>query len=202
MHTPWETERLLMCPLTPDDLDRLTELDADPAVMRYLNGGRPTPRETLRTQDLPRMLRRHPGLGAGPGTVGYWAARERATREFLGWFEFRPLWEAEPYEVELGYRLRRAVWGRGYATEGARALLRRGFTELGVRRVTAHTMTVNTASRRVMEKAGLRFVRTSFGDWPDPIEGSEQGDVEYAMTRAEWEAREARERRRAGLRNG
>jgi RimJ/RimL family protein N-acetyltransferase len=56
--------------------------------------------------------------------------------------------------VELGYRLRRQAWGRGYATEGSRALIRNGFTELGVRRVFATTMAVNLGSRRVLEKAG------------------------------------------------
>ena len=52
--------------------------------------------------------------------------------------------------------------------------------------VRTETMTVNTASRRVMEKAGLRHVRTFFADWPDKIPGDELGDVEYAITRAEW----------------
>jgi RimJ/RimL family protein N-acetyltransferase len=66
-------------------------------------------------------------------------------------------------------------------------LIRKGFTELGVRRVVASTMTANLASRRVMEKSGLRFVKTFHRDWPDVIEGSEEGDVEYALTKAEWE---------------
>ncbi len=48
-------------------------------------------------------------------------------------------------------------------------------------------MTVNTASRRVMEKAGLKFVRTFFAGWPDKIDGDENGDVEYALTRREWQ---------------
>ncbi|WP_206061324.1 GNAT family N-acetyltransferase [Nonomuraea basaltis] len=52
----------------------------------------------------------------------------------------------------------------------------------------ARTMTVNAGSRRVMEKCGLRFVRTFFEDWPHPIEGSDQGDVEYELLRAGWEA--------------
>jgi RimJ/RimL family protein N-acetyltransferase len=65
--------------------------------------------------------------------------------------------------------------------------VRWGFNQPGVQRVMAHTMTVNVASRRVMEKAGLRYVRTFFEEWPESIEGSEQGDVEYALTRDEWE---------------
>jgi RimJ/RimL family protein N-acetyltransferase len=49
-------------------------------------------------------------------------------------------------------------------------------------------MVVNVASRRVMEKAGMRLVRTFTQDWPYPIPGDEHGDVEYAVTRAEWVA--------------
>lgn len=52
-------------------------------------------------------------------------------------------------------------------------------------------MAVNAASRRVMEKAGLRLVRAFHQDWPDPIEGGEHGEVEYALTRTGWERREA-----------
>lgn len=91
--------------------------------------------------------------------------------------------------VELGYRLNKAAWGSGYATEGSRALIHMGFTDLGVERVTANTMTVNTGSRRVMEKSGLSFLRTFTGDWPEPIEGSEHGEVEYELTRTTWERR-------------
>jgi RimJ/RimL family protein N-acetyltransferase len=81
---------------------------------------------------------------------------------FLGWFEFRPLDDDSSAVVELGYRLNKAAWGRGYATDGARALMDKGFTELAVERVTANTMAVNQASRRVMEKSGLS-VRTHPG---------------------------------------
>jgi RimJ/RimL family protein N-acetyltransferase len=56
-----------------------------------------------------------------------------------------------------------------------------------VERVVAETMVVNTASRRVMEKAGLTLVRTFHQEWPDRIPGDEHGDVEYALTRADWE---------------
>ena len=89
--------------------------------------------------------------------------------------------------VDPGYRLHRFAWGQGYATEGSRALIDHGFTALGVRRVVAETMFVHTASRRVMEKCGLRLVRTFHADWPVHIPGDEHGDVEYAITRDEWE---------------
>ncbi|MBI0296248.1 GNAT family N-acetyltransferase [Streptomyces sp. PRKS01-29] len=180
-----ETERLVLRPFTDADADHLFALHNDPDVMRFLNGGRPTSRETIRTTTLPRFLHDYPGLG----TRGYWAAEERATGTFLGWFEFRPLDEHSPAVVELGYRLNKAAWGQGYATEGSRALIHKGFTDLGVRRVTADTMAVNTGSRRVMEKSGLSFLRAFTGDWPEAIEGSEHGEVEYELTRAAWERR-------------
>lgn len=115
-------------------------------------------------------------------------AEEREGGAFLGWFEFRPV-DGDRAEVELGYRLRRAAWGHGYATEGSRALVRRGFTGLGVERVVAYTMAVNSGSRRVMEKAGLSYVRTFREDYPETIAGSEHGEVEYALTAADWRAR-------------
>jgi RimJ/RimL family protein N-acetyltransferase len=97
--------------------------------------------------------------------------------------------------VELGYRLHQAAWGQGYCTEASRALIRKGFTELGVRRVVASTYADNLASRRVMEKAGLTLVRTYrltpaellalYGiTCPELFDGD---DVEYALDRADWE---------------
>lgn len=177
-----ETDRLVLRPATAADAADLLALDSDPAVMRYINGGRPTSAEDIRDRTLPRLLHDH----ACTGTRGYWIARERDTGAFLGWFELRPLDEHDPAVVELGYRLGRAAWGRGYATEGARALVDKGFTDLGAQRVTANTMAVNTGSRRVMEKTGLTFLRAYTEDWPEAIEGSEHGEVEYELTREAW----------------
>ncbi|UED83326.1 GNAT family N-acetyltransferase [Streptomyces profundus] len=180
-----ETDRLALRPFSEDDLDHLVDLDGDPEVLRFINGGRPNSRETLRDRSLPRLLRVHPCWG----TPGHWAAEERATGEFLGWFEFRPLADDSPAVVELGYRLKAASWGRGYATEGSLALIDRGFATLGVERVVANTMAVNTRSRRVMEKSGLSFDHAFTGEWPEVIPGSEHGEVVYALTRADWAAR-------------
>ena len=178
------TDRLILRQFTPDDADLLVELDSDPDVMFFINGGTPTPRHEVGDDILPAFLRyyqRWPGYG-------FWALIERETGEFLGWVHFRPEPGSPDDEPELGYRLRRAAWGRGYAAEASRAVIDRGFAEFGVRRVVANTMAVNTASRRVMEKAGLRYVRTFHADWPVRIPGDEHGDVEYAITEAEWRA--------------
>jgi RimJ/RimL family protein N-acetyltransferase len=177
-----ETERLLLRRFTDSDVANLHDLDGDPEVMRFVNGGRPVPRGVIRNETLPRFLRAYERLEG----FGVWATIEKSSGQFVGWFEFYPRKDADPSEVELGYRLRRSAWGKGYATEGSRALIRKGFTELGVQRVVAETMVVHAASRRVMEKAGLRYVRTFHQEWPERIEGDEYGDVEYALRKAEW----------------
>lgn len=190
MHVVVETERLWLRRFTDDDADNLVELDADPEVMRYITGGRATPAEEIRDEVLPAFLGYHERGDAW----GFWAAVEKTTGTFIGWFHLRPRpGEDPPDEPELGYRLRREAWGRGLASEGARALVERAFRDHGAHRVHASTMVVNAASRRVMERAGLRFVRVFHQDWPDRIDGEELGDVEYALTREEWLAAGGRE---------
>ena len=129
----------------------------------------------------------HPGFG-------FWVAIEKATGDFLGWFSFRPS-EDTAQEVALGYRLHKAAWGKGFATEGARALIRKGFSEMGVQCVVATAYQDNLASRRVMEKVGMRFVR-AFRITPEDmmkvdtyhtesLEVWDGEDVAYALEREE-----------------
>jgi RimJ/RimL family protein N-acetyltransferase len=177
------TERLVLRRFTADDVDLLVELDSDPAVMHFVTGGEPTSRREIVDDVLPAFLSYYDRFAG----FGFWAALDAASGEFLGWFHLRPGPEDPPDVVELGYRLRRAAWGRGYATEGSRALIAKAFTDLGVRRVHAETMAVHDASRAVMERAGLHHVRTFHQPWPYPIPGDEFGDVEYAVTVQEWQ---------------
>lgn len=178
------TARLDLRQIGADDAEALYALNQDPEVTRYLA----VPRwsiERISAELIPYYRSfsvQHPGFG-------YWAVIERMSGTFLGWIFLRPpLDEPVAGEVELGYRLNRVAWGRGYATEAALAVIEHGFRECDVDRVVAWTMTINSGSRRVMEKCGLRFVR-KFAD-PDSkgVDGAEHGDVEYALTRAEWAA--------------
>ena len=182
-----ETERLLLRRFTEHDVDHLVELDGDPDVMHFVTGGRATPRAEIESDVLPAFL----GYYTRFAGYGFWAAIEKSTARFLGWFHFRPANDTRPNEVELGYRLHKSAWGKGYATEGSRALIDKGFAELGVERVVAFTMVVHVASRRVLEKSGLRLVRIFHQPWPDYIEGEEEGDVEYALLRGEWQEQAA-----------
>ncbi|MEV6286902.1 GNAT family N-acetyltransferase [Kribbella sp. NPDC051770] len=178
METVLETERLVLRRFTTGDVELLVELDSDLEVMRFLTG-QATPRDEIEQKVLPGMLdvyARHPGLGT-------FAAHEKASGEFVGWFGLQPT--AAVGTVDVGYRLRREVWGRGYATEGTRALIAKAFAD-GAERVVADTMAVNTKSRRVMVKSGLRFVRVFHVVFEDPLPGTEHGEVEYAVDRATW----------------
>ena len=183
-HIILETPRLALRQFTEDDVENLFDLNSDPEVTRYLTGGTPTPRAEIRDQILPFHLDAYERFDR----LGTWAAESAATGEFLGWFHFRPGGRTDVTNVDLGYRLRRAAWNQGYATEGSRALIRMGFTALSVERVFAHTLTVNAASRRVLEKCGLTLERTRPYEGAFAIAGAEHGEVEYALTRPEWEA--------------
>ena len=179
------TERLTLRRFTAADADLLIELDSDPAVMRYLTGGEPTAPEDVRERDLPSILAGYERWG---GDFGLFAAHDRDRGAFVGWFLLRPEREGPLDEVELGYRLRRAEWGKGYATEGSRALLNRAFTELGVRVVWAATMSLNDGSRKVIEKVGMTMTDT-LDTPPDMlmVEGAEKGGVRYEITKEQWE---------------
>ena len=191
-----ETKRLVLRQFTQADAGDLQDLYNDPDVMRFINGGKPATRDAIERAVLPRFLRYYERSDG----YGFWAAIEKATGAFLGWFSLKPPEGGSPDDVELGYRLRTSAWGKGYGTEGSRALIRKGFTELGMRRVFATTYEENIASRRVMEKAGLTLVRTyrftaadlaaqSIGQGAS--DGLWEGDeVEYALEKADWERQE------------
>ena len=164
-----ETERLILRQFTESDAENLFELDSDREVIRFANlgiikGGEPidTDRETIRNKTLPRLLAYYQKYEG----YGFWAAIEKSSDEFIGWFQFRPALDSQfnvtsgfydKNDIELGYRLRKVSWGKGYATEGAKALVLKGFSELGTQRVVSSALAANRASIRVMEKAGLKF---------------------------------------------
>ncbi|XVS65277.1 GNAT family N-acetyltransferase [Actinosynnema sp. CA-299493] len=161
-----ETERLVLREFVGSEVDAVAWLLGEPRVMRYVEDGKPVSRAEVVRTVLPKVA-------AG----GWWAAHLKASGAFIGWFELSPV---DGGVAELGYRLHPDHWGRGYATEGAAALVAHG-RATGLRRIVAYAMAVNTGSRRVLEKVGLEHVRTFHEQWPDPIEGAEHGDVEYAL---------------------
>ncbi len=162
--------------LNASDVENLFELESDPEVVRYANpGGKTTPYEEVSDRLLPRLLSYYDKYD----DYGFYAAVEKGTGRFVGWFFLRPVpvdgrLPNSFEEVELGYRLKRDEWGKGYATEGSRALLEKGFSELGTKRVVADVIAENVASIRVLEKVGFKLNSRFIGE-----EGDEE--VQYAL---------------------
>lgn len=182
---PRSTKRITFRALEASDADLLDALNNAPGVMKYLERNPPT-LEHLVTHTIPQQLRiarENPGYGL-------WLAYLRDTDSCIGWFELEPN-RPGIGDAEIGYRLFPEFWGKGFATEGARELLRFAFESLGVDRCVAITMAVNTPSRRVMERIGLRYIRTFHEEFDDPLPGTEHGEVEYALTHEEWLLRRA-----------
>ena len=163
------TERLEMRPLTLEDSRLLVELNSDAAVMEFITGRASSAEE--------------PEKDARAAVGERWLVFDRAGGEFFGWVGASPT--ARSGEFERGWRFRRPAWGLGYATEAAGALLEHLFAE-GARRAYADTMAVNSASRAVMERIGLRHARTFHLEFEDPLPRTELGEVEYELTRSEW----------------
>lgn len=182
MIRPVETARLRLRPLAADDLDHMVELDADPEVRRHVDQPEAPTREAVE-RTMPRRLAR---FGAGDEPV-FWAAESKEDGAFLGWFHLRPVPEHAGW-LDLGYRLRREAWGRGYATEGAAALVERAFTRLGAERVVAHALEANAASRRVLEKAGLRPAEAYLHRGELPARAYALPRAEYDPTALPWPA--------------
>lgn len=169
-----QTVNLTLSPCCPGDRADFIDLELDPEVMRFLNGGA-VDHERTDPKDVTFLMPR--------GTETYvWTARRTVNGEFVGWLCLFP--ESETI-AEIGYRLRRKDWGQGLASEAASALVNWGFRAVGYDKIVACTMAVNHGSRRVLEKIGLTYARTVSFD-SDPFPGSEHGEVWYELTRSEW----------------
>jgi len=174
---------MLLRRFTEADAAPLAALYGDPRVMRFITPEPPSLAEVQATI-LPEYLQEYGELADG---LGSFAAIEKETGQMAGRFSLKP---ANSYGLtggtELGYRLYPDFWGRGLATEGARALIGLAFAQLRLDRVVATTMADNAGSWRVMEKCGLRRIRTFY--YPDAhlMPGGEHGDFLYELTRSDW----------------
>ena len=173
MNVLLETPRIYLREFTSDDLENIVELDSDPDVVRYIGFGNPTDKAVLKNEVLPRYLEYH---RAGQG-FGYWAAILKGDESFAGWFHLRPN-RGDESIVELGYRLARNYWGKGYATECASALIQYGFEQLGLDRIFAHAVKQNGASISVMKKIGMHFVKEYI---EERFKGGDNTAVQYVI---------------------
>lgn len=146
-----ETPRLRLRPLAGADLDDLIRLDSDPEVMRYVGSpaGVKTPAET---EERARLRIRETELGVHE-PLGFWRVEGRSDGVFYGVGALIRMPDGD--DVELAYRLARAAWGRGVATEAAGALVAHGLRTLGLPRLVAVTYPDNRSSQRVLDKLGF-----------------------------------------------
>src|SRR5712692_7321482 len=142
-----ETKRLLLRMFDPEDLDELARLFRDPQVMRYVGDGQPVSREETE-RALESIIRHWQTHG-----FGRWAAVDLQTQEFIGFGGLRSLFGTP----EVVYHLASAHWGKGLATELARASLRFGFETHQFERIVAITKPLNAGSIHVMEKLGMHY---------------------------------------------
>jgi [ribosomal protein S5]-alanine N-acetyltransferase len=147
---PIVTARLRLRPLAQRDLDALAEVYLHPLVMRWIG---PHTREDV-AREIALQLEHQTSLG-----WSFWAVEDRNTDRVIGDCGLQPLEHRGP-EVELGYDLHPDAWGRGLASEAARAVLQQAFGPLSIDRVVAVVKPDHVASQRVLEKVGLRPVGT------------------------------------------
>jgi RimJ/RimL family protein N-acetyltransferase len=145
------TERLLLRGWRREDREPFAEMNADPAVREHFTG-------LMSRAESDELADRIEAEFAAEG-FGAWAVEIPGVTPFAGFVGLsRPMFEASFTPcVEVGWRLARSFWGRGYATEGARAALAFGFERLGLNEIVSFTVPSNLRSIRVMKKIGMRF---------------------------------------------
>jgi ribosomal-protein-alanine N-acetyltransferase len=188
-----ETDRLILRPLRQGDTDALAAMNADPEVMRYF----PARMDQRGTEALMDRMDRH---FARHG-FGWWALEKKGDAPFIGFAGLlRPAFQAHFTPcVEVGWRLARAYWGFGYATEAGRASLDVAFERLGLDEVVSMTVTDNRGSRAVMERLGMvRRPRDDFGHPKLPFGHPLREHVLYRLSKESWRLSKESLRQRQG----
>lgn len=182
-----ETARLRLRNWSDDDLAVFAAMNADPRVMEHFPS-------TMTAEESKAAANRHRQNIESRG-FGFWAVEVPGLAPFIGFVGLSvPRFEAHFTPcVEIGWRLAFEHWGKGYATEAARASLAFGFANLKLDEIVAFTVPANRRSRRVMEKIGMSRREADDFDVPNLPEGHPiRRHVLYRLSRQEWEKRAAR----------
>ena len=180
--TGLETDRLLLRAWREADRDAFAAMSADPQVMEFF------PAELMRREECDAFVDRA-SAGLAERGWGWYAIEERASGAFAGVAGLAPVrFEAHfTPAVEIGWRLARAAWGKGFATEAARAAVTFGFDELGLEEVVALAVPANTRSLAVMERLGMTRDPADDFDLPTlPADDPLRRHVLYRLTRERW----------------
>ena len=151
-----ETKRLVLRSFEERDRAAMRAFWADPEMTTYLGGARDA-------EGADAVIARHEGYRESDGGLGFWVTVRRSDDAIVGYCGLKPGAEATPAkgELEIGWSLAPAVWGGGYATEAAQAILAWGWARRSAPRIVAITAQDNHASRRVMDRVGMRY-RSAF----------------------------------------
>jgi ribosomal-protein-alanine N-acetyltransferase len=169
-----ETNRLVLRPLEKRDVDAIFAMRSDPEMMRFIR----EPQNRTESVNWLKLV----SSRWKTEKIGFCAIIEKQTKKLIGWCG---IWRLEETgELEVGYAIAKQYWGNGFATEAAIRFLEYSFEHLKPERIVAVARPENAASRRVMEKLGMSFVKT----------GSfyEQTLVQYALTREEFSTQRRR----------
>lgn len=151
-----ETERCILRPFLAEDAEALFAMDADPEVHKYL-GNKPVKEIVEVHADIKSVQKQYRTNG-----IGRWIIQEKSTGQFIGWggLKYETALRENFNYYDLGYRLDRNYWGKGFATETAKAALEFGFTSLGLKDIYAAAHSENKGSINVINKSGLKFIET------------------------------------------
>ncbi|MFI5334183.1 MAG: GNAT family N-acetyltransferase [Chlamydiales bacterium] len=160
-----ETKRLILRPWRAEDFEPFAAINADPRVMEYFPATLTREESDAYTKRIARELEER--------GWGLWAVSVRDGAPFIGFIGLAPVQFTAHFTpaVEIGWRLGYEFWGKGYATEGARAALRYGFDVLNLEKIVSFTAAQNMRSRKVMEKIGMHHNPADDFDHPRLPEG-------------------------------
>lgn len=146
-----ETERLYLREFTLDDAQCLIDLNSDPEVTRYTGDG---PVKNLETSQkiLTDII-----FPQYKNKIGRWAVHLKSTDEFIGWCGLKYI--AEENEIDLGYRFFKKHWGKGFATESAKAVLEYGTNKMNLKNIIGRAAKDNTGSINVLKKMGMVYLK-------------------------------------------
>lgn len=143
------TERLYLREFTIADVQNFIDLNSNINVIRY------TGDETIETEEKAVEILTNIVLPQYKRKLGRWAVHLKSNDEFIGWCGLKYLEEAKL--IDLGYRFFEHHWGKGYATESAKAVIAYGFNTLNLEEIVAHAAIENINSHKVLKKAGMQF---------------------------------------------
>lgn len=149
-----ETDRLLIRDIEPTDVEGMYELDSDPEVHEFL-GNNPIKTRKEAEDVITYIRKQYEDFG-----IGRWAIIDKKTNEFVGWtgLKYEDGLRDDMTYYDLGYRIKKAYWGKGIATETAIESLKYGFEQLNLNEIGAAADVDHIASNKILQKVGMKFV--------------------------------------------